>query len=199
LVAERLTKRPFRALTAVPALHPAAHEVAEQLLDMARVGADEADLMQAHRAMGHTLLWEGEFAPALTHFEQAVAVYDPQRHHSLALTYGQEPGVLSRGFAAHVLWYLGYPDRALEAMNAALRQGREVAHPFSLAFALDHAAWLHQYLRQPAETQQRAEEDMRFSGEQGFPFFLAQGTILRGWHWPSRGRAARELPRYVMV
>ena len=54
-------KRPFRALTAVPALHPAAHEVAEQLLDMARVGADEADLMQAHRAMGHTLLWEGEF------------------------------------------------------------------------------------------------------------------------------------------
>ena len=168
----------------------AAYEVAEQLLNMARRGADPADLMQAHRAMGHTLLWKGEFAPALVHFERAIALYDPQRHRSLALTYGQEPGVLSRGFAAHVLWYLGYPDRALETMGAALSQAREVAHPFSLAFALDHAAWLHQYRREPEGTQERAEEDMRFSGEQGFPFFLAQGTILRGWALAEQGQVA---------
>jgi class 3 adenylate cyclase/predicted ATPase len=166
----------------------AAHEVAEQLLDMAQRGADSADLMQAHRAMGHTLLWRGEFAPALVHFERATALYDSRRHRSLTLTYGHEPGVLSRGFAAHVLWYLGYPNRAQEAMSAALFQGRKVAHPFSLAFALDHAAWLHQYLRQPAKTQERAEEDMSFSGEQGFPFFLAQGTILRGWALAEKGQ-----------
>ena len=168
----------------------AALEVAEQLLDMAQRGADPADLMQAHRAMGHTFLWKGEFAPALVHFERAIALHHPQRHRSLALTAGQEPGVLSRGFAAHVLWYLGYPDRALETMREALSQGREVAHPFSLSFALDHAAWLHQYRREPAETQERAEEDMRFSGEQGFPFFLAQGTILRGWALAEQGMHA---------
>ncbi len=168
----------------------AAYEVAEQLLDMAKRGADPADLMQAHRAMGHTLLWKGEFAPALVHFERAIGLYDAQRDRPLALTYGQEPGVLSRGFAAHVLWYLGYPDRALETMGAALSQAREVAHPFSLAFALDHAAWLHQYRREPEGTQERAEEDMRFSGEQGFPFFLAQGTILRGWALAEQGQVA---------
>jgi predicted ATPase len=168
----------------------AAHEVAEQLLDMAQRGADPADLMQAHRAMGHTLLWKGEFAPALVHFERAIALYDAQRDRPLALTYGQEPGVLSRGFAAHVLWYLGYPDRTLKTMGEALSQAREVAHPFSLAFALDHAAWLHQYRREPAETQERAEEDIRFSGEQGFPFFLAQGTIMRGWALAEQGQNA---------
>ncbi len=140
--------------------------------------------------MGHTLLWSGEFAPALVHFEQAIALYDPQRHRSLALSYGQEPGVLSRGFAAHVLWYLGYPDRALKTMGEALSQAREVAHPLSLAFALDHAAWLHQYRREPAETRERAEEDIRFSGEQGFPFFLAQGTILQGWALAEQGQNA---------
>jgi predicted ATPase len=59
-----------------------------------------------------------------------------------------------------------------------------------LAFALDHAAWLHQYRRQPAETQERAEEDIRFSGEQGFPFFLAQGAILRGWALAEQGQNA---------
>ena len=56
----------------------AAHEVAERLLDMARGGEAPADLLQAHRAMGHTLLWMGEFAPALAHFERAIALYDPR-------------------------------------------------------------------------------------------------------------------------
>jgi predicted ATPase len=168
----------------------AAHEVAEQLLDMARQGADPVDLMQAHRAMGHTLLWSGEFAPALVHFERAIALYDAERDRPLALTYGQEPGVLSRGFAAHVLWYLGYPDRTLKNMGEALSQARQVAHPFSLAFALDHATWLHQYRREPAKTLERAEEDIKFSGEQGFPFFLAQGTIMRGWALAEQGRNA---------
>jgi predicted ATPase len=168
----------------------AAYEIAEQLFDMARRGSDLIDLMQAYRAMGQTLLWKGEFAPALAHFEQAIALYDPQRHRSLALTHGQEPGVFFRGFAAHILWYLGYPDRALKTIDEALSQAREVAHPFSLAFALDHAAWLHQYRREPAETQERAEEDMRLSGEQGFAFFLAQGTILRGWALAEQGQDA---------
>jgi predicted ATPase len=168
----------------------AALEIAEQLLDMAGRGADPADLMQANRAMGHTLFWTGEFAPALVHFERAIALYDSQRHRSLALTAGQDPGVLSQGFAAHVLWYLGYPDRALATMREALSQARQVAHPFSLAFALDHAAWLHQYRREPAETEELAKEDMRFSGEQGFPFFLAGGTILRGWTLAEQGHNA---------
>ncbi len=168
----------------------AAREVAEQLLGMARRREAPADLIQAHRAMGHTLLWMGEFAPALTHFEQAIALYDPQRDRSLAFTSGQEPGVLARGFAAHVLWYLGYPDRALATMREALGMARELAHPFSLAFALDHAAWLHHYRREAAETQERAEEDAGFSGERGFPFFLAQGTILRGWAMAEQGRDA---------
>ena len=163
----------------------AAHEVAEQLLDLAR--ADPADLLQAHRAMAHTLFSMGKCASALAHFEQATALYDPQRHRSLAVTFGQEPGILTQGFTAHVLWYLGYPDRALETMSKALAQAQEVAHPFSLAFALDHTAWLRHYRREPAETWERADADIEFSGEQGFPFFLAQGTILRGWALAEQG------------
>jgi predicted ATPase len=167
-----------------------ARELAEQLLDMARRRDDPADLVQAHRAMGHTLLWLGEFEPALAHFERAIALYDPRQHRSLAFTSGQEPGVLARGFASHVLWYLGYPDRALATMREALSLAREVAYPFSLAFALDHGAWLHHYRREAAETREAAEEDVGFSGEQGFPFFLAQGTILRGWALAEQGQDA---------
>jgi class 3 adenylate cyclase/predicted ATPase len=168
----------------------AAHQVAGQLLDMSQRGAEAASLIQAHRAMGHTLLWLGEFASAQAHFEQAIACYDPQRHRSLAFTSGQEPGVLARGFAAHVLWYLGYPDRALKTMHEALSLGRGVGHPFSLAFALDHTTWLHQYRREATETSDWAEADTKFSAEHGFPFFLAQGTMLRGWALAAQGQDA---------
>jgi hypothetical protein len=88
-----------------------AEKTAEQLFEIAHRLKDTGLLLQAHRAMGQTRFWLGEFASALAQFEQANALYDPHRHRSLLHTYGQEPGVLSRGFASHALWYLGYPDR----------------------------------------------------------------------------------------
>ena len=156
-------------------------ELAKQLLDIAERENDSARLMQAHRALGCTYFWLGEFASAQPHFDNAIGLYDPQQHRSLAFTYGQEPGVLAYGFAAHNLWFLGYPDRALKVMNQALSLAREAAHPFSLAFALDHLTWLHQYRLEPTEALELAKADIEFSTEQGLQFFLAQGTILHGW------------------
>jgi predicted ATPase len=91
-------------------------------------------------------------------------------------------------FAAHVLWYVGYPDQALESMQEALALARELWHPFSLAPVLDHAAWLHQYRREGRLTQEQAEAAIALSTEQGFPFFLALGTLMRGWALAEQGR-----------
>jgi predicted ATPase len=65
-----------------------------------------------------------------------------------------------------------------------------VGHPLSLAFALDHAAWLYQYRGECIQTREGAETDVKYSSEQGFPFFLAQGTILRGWALAEQGQEA---------
>jgi predicted ATPase len=75
-------------------------------------------------------------------------------------------------------------------MQEALTLARELSHPFSLASALDHAAWLHQYRREGRLTQEWAEADMALCGEQGFPFFLAIGTINHGWALAAQGRRA---------
>ena len=72
-------------------------------------------------------------------------------------------------------------------MNEALSLASEVGHPFSLAFALDHRAWLHQYRREVTETREGAETDMRFSREQGLQMFAAQGAILHGWALAEEG------------
>jgi predicted ATPase len=67
---------------------------------------------------------------------------------------------------------------------------RELSHPLSLAHALDHAAWLHQYRREGQLTQEQAEADMALCHEQGFPFFLSIGTITYGWALAAQGRRA---------
>ena len=101
---------------------------------------DPALLLEAHYALGVTLFFLGEFAPARAHLEQGIALYDPQQHRSHAFLYGQEPGVVCLSYAAWALWYLGYPDQALKRSPEALTLAQELSHPFSLAYALSCAA-----------------------------------------------------------
>jgi predicted ATPase len=167
-----------------------ARELAEQLLSLAQRQQAPAPLLHAYQAMGQTVFWQGELARARAYLEQGIALYNPQRHRSLAFDYSQDPGVGLRMFAAHVLWYLGYPDQALEHMQEALTLARELSHPLSRASALDHAAWLHQYRRERRLAQDQTEADMALCREQGFAFFLADGTIMHGWALAAQGRRA---------
>jgi class 3 adenylate cyclase/predicted ATPase len=168
-----------------------ARELAAQLLALAQRQQEPLLLLQAHRSMGQTLLWLGELISARAYLEEGIALHDAQQHRALAFHYGPDPGVGLRNFAAHVLWYLGYPDQALKTMDEALSRARELSHPFSLAPTLDHSAWLHQYRREGQLTQGRAEADMALSREHGFAFFLAQGTIMRGWGLAEQGQVTQ--------
>lgn len=165
----------------------AALDLARQLLVMAEREGDPGKLVQAHRTVGCTQFWLGDFASAQPHFDAAEAFADPRTAGLPTAEYAQDPTVVSRCFAAHNLWYLGYPERALATMNRAVDLARELDEPFSLALALDHRAWLHHYLGNVSETREAADADMRFSREQGLQFFLAHGTVLRGWAMAQRG------------
>jgi hypothetical protein len=69
-------------------------------------------------------------------------------NHAHAVRYGPDLGVQCQAYAAVTLWWLGYPDQALQRSHRALTLAREVAHPFSLGYALFFAAWLHQFRRE---------------------------------------------------
>ena len=167
-----------------------ARELAEQLFSLAQRVQDTAFLLEAHRVMGMTMFWLGEMAPARAHLEQGMALYDPQQHRPHAFVYGTDPGVACRSFAAWPIWALGYPDQALQSIHEALTLAQELTHPFSLAFALTVATTVHQFRREVQAVQERAEALMTLSTEQGFPFWLANGTILRGWALTAQGEGA---------
>jgi predicted ATPase len=169
--------------------HKTAHELAEQLLTLAQSVQDPTLLLEAHYTLGATLLTLGEMTQARRSLEQSSALYDPRQHHSLAFIYGeQDPGVICQADIAWILWFLGYPDQALQKSYQALTLARELSHPHSLVFALCWAATLRQYRREGQVAQERAEAVMTLSTEQGFPFWLVSGTVLQGWALAQQGQ-----------
>jgi tetratricopeptide (TPR) repeat protein len=67
-----------------------AREIGEECLHLA--GDDTASLLVAHYALALCLFYLGEFTLTRLHAEQGTALYDAQRHHSLASFYGYDLG-----------------------------------------------------------------------------------------------------------
>ena len=132
----------------------------------------------------------GTFAPARVHLEHVMALYDPQQHRSHILLYGQDPGATSLYYAALALWYLGYPDQALQRSQQAITLAQNLSHPYSLAFALEGMAELYQFRREAQQTRERAEALMTLSTEQRFACWLVSATVLRGWALAEHGQGA---------
>jgi predicted ATPase len=169
-----------------------ARELAEQLLTLIQNDQDPALLVIAHDVMGDTLFFLGEFTSAREHVEQGIALYDFQQHRSLAFLHGgYDPGMACLCYLAFALWHLGYPDQAVKQSQEALTLAQELAHPFSLAMALYVAARLSCLDREVERAQEQAEALIALATEQEFSFFLAQGTILRGWVLAMQGQGEK--------
>src|SRR5262249_57313396 len=76
-----------------------------------------------------------------------------------------ERKVMTGGFAALVLWYLGYPDCALEAMHEALSIAAKLTDPWTVTMINVFAAWMRAYRREPHLVQQPAENALTLARE----------------------------------
>ena len=163
-------------------------EIGGQLLGIARRSQDSGQLVEACYALGASLFWRGEAAPALQLIQEGLAVYDPQRHRPHLVLYGQDPGVLSLLYATNSLWLLGYADQAHQRAQESLTLARDLKHPYSLSAALMITALFHYYRREPQATQQRMEEVRTLSTEYGFSYNLGIATIWCGWARSMQGQ-----------
>src|SRR5207237_7081462 len=128
--------------------------------------------------LGQTLFNVGVFAPARTHLEQGLALFDPQRHATLHTAPGSMRfGLLQLGKA---LCVLGYPDQAAQRSQEALTMTHALAHPFSLANALLLSAHIQEYRRDWQTAQAHAETILALATEHGFARYVAMGTMFRG-------------------
>jgi predicted ATPase len=136
--------------------------------------------MEAHRAIGVTLLDLGRCPEALKHLDEATAMYATHRNHQYNVFIGHDCKVVSECFAARALWALGYPDRAFERMTEALALARELGHPHTLVVAGHFAAQLHQLRGEITLAHDRAKEIVELADEYGLELWLAFGKIDLG-------------------
>ena len=116
----------FYELRAASADLETALELADRCLRLARAANDPELLLVAHDISGDTRVCLGEFVAAREYLEQAIALYDPQRHRAHAYLHGYDTGVFCRMLNGLVLWYLGYMDRSLESSNRAVALARSL-------------------------------------------------------------------------
>ncbi|SIT51016.1 conserved hypothetical protein [Paraburkholderia piptadeniae] len=170
----------LRVFYQLRAQYETAKELGERLLKQAESAQDPRLLVEAHRALGTTLFRQGEFGIARAHLEQGLALYYRDQDCVQAVFHGH-PGTRLLIVLSMILWYLGYPDQALARSAQARTLARDVSHPLSLAQCLVFGAELHHLRREPQLTQECASAVIALSTEQGFSFYSAWGTILRGW------------------
>jgi predicted ATPase len=174
--------------------HRIALELAEQFLHLAQRD-DPVQMMRAHRAMGMSLFYVGEFRQARIHFKQVMELYDPRKHRSLVFLQGVDFGVIPLAQDAWDLWILGYPDQGLKRIQEMMALARELDLPFPLAHACGCSASFHWLRREPERVQQYAEEHLPRSIEGGFQLLKAAAIIELGWAQAKQGEVENGIAR----
>ncbi len=165
-------------------------ELGEQLLRLAVAADDSALQLVAHDVLGDTLYWLGEFPRSLDHLERGIALYRPDEHGALAHQHaGYDPGVACRSFSAYTLWYLGYPDRAVQRNEEAIALAQELSQAFTTSLAVQFGTLVRHLRGEAARAQAGAENNIALCTEQANAFFLGCGMVEHGWAIARQGQA----------
>jgi len=158
-----------------------AQRMDEDLLRLSRQRNDSAGLVLGHFSTAQNLIFRGRFGLSQSHFEEVLALYDPISHRPLVRQAGVQPLVISKAYLGIVLFCLGFPDQALAQSSVAVTEARRLAHPPTLAVSLAIVLRLLSLVGDDAVLDERAEQLVAVTTEQGFPQMRAMGAIYRGW------------------
>jgi predicted ATPase len=164
-------------------------ELGETLLRLAHRDHNPALAVLAHNCLGFTWFCLGALPAARQHLETGIAHYTSDQRRAPVFRMGQDAGATSCLLhAAQTILLLGYPEQALGHLHEGLALAHALAHPYFLAQARCQAAFVLQMRRDVSAVHEHAEAAVALSTEQGFPLWLAGGTILRGWALALQGQ-----------
>ncbi len=159
-----------------------ARELADRLLATAASLPDPDLRLQAHHALWATALSEGDLAAVERHADAGIAIYEPERHASMAAVYGDhDPGVCALLFAARAAALAGRTATAVRLINDALALAGELAHPFTVTLALAFASFVQQSRGDLPALRGHAAAGAALAREHGFALMLGWLTALDGW------------------
>ena len=142
---------------------------------------DDLTKILAHVLNGLPLFFMGCNEEALTHFEHACALYDPEQHQPHVYTLGQDPGITAMIWRGHTLVHLGRMAAAQRCLQQALDWAEALDHPYTSSFTQLNAGCTPQiYFGRFAEGVKFAEASISIAQENDFALIYAYGIYFLG-------------------
>ena len=167
----------------------------ERLLIIANATGDVQQKIQAYRLFGFGALMSGDIPAAATNYRQALDLYEREHFDSHKFLYASDPGVVSNVQFAWTEWLAGRIGNSHRAAGTALRLGREIGHPHSLAQALCMLGSVLHAESRPEEALKSAVEAHQIATANNFPYWAARSEFVIGWAEAVMGSPATAITR----
>ena len=168
----------------------ALRNLAAQVVALAEKQGSAVPLMIGYRLMGMSLLHTGDIAEGRMYFDRAIAFYDPAAHRRLATRFGQDLRVSILCYRSFALWMLGYPEAALDDIEHALQDAREIGHAATLMYTVANAQLAHFLCRNYERAKTLIDELIALSDEKGSLYWKSIGMMNRGTLFALTGNAS---------
>jgi len=154
-----------------------AEEMAHRMIAMVSE-TNDARLGSALQLLGVAQIWRGHPLEARATFERAADLFNLDLEKSLFSPV--DPVIPNRAHLAWANWMCGYPGQARQSADEAMALAMRLNRPFSIAFALQYKVSTDHLCRTYTDTAQTAQNLVSLARENGFPLWLACGTISIG-------------------
>ena len=159
---------------------PAIRAYAEAFVNDVAARPDAPEAGVAHRILGSTHWFAGEYREARSHLEQALALFKPGRDDDLALRFGHDVGVAAMLLLGLVLWPLGDVERAISHVGSAEARTVGLNYIGARAYGTMWAAMFKLMRGGLARAALNAVELARLAREHNLPQWRAFGLFLEG-------------------
>ena len=159
---------------------PAIRAYAEAFLSDVAARPDSPEAGVAHRLLGATHWFAGEYVEARHHLERALTLFQPGRDDDLAFRFGHDAGVSSMLYLALALWPLGDVGRAVSLVRSAQMRIAGLSHIGTHAHGNLYAAMFELMRGDLSRAVQDASELARLARQYELPFWEAFTVFLEG-------------------
>jgi predicted ATPase len=106
---------------------------------------------------------------------------------------GPHPGVQCQCYLALMSWMLGYPDRSIEELRAAVRSAETLGRPLTLAHTLSYAAHVYIFRHEPSAAANYSGRILRICEEHRIQNFHGLALCENGWALSVSGESEKGL------
>jgi predicted ATPase/class 3 adenylate cyclase len=170
--------------------------IGEQLLALAERFDDARARVEGHLVIGASEGLLARLPQGIDHLERGIAAYEGAPRTVGRFEAGNDPGVVCHVVEGMLLWMNGFPDRAREKAEEAVRLAERLRHPQSIAYAHFHTGLIHIWRREAERAAEHAQVVINVADAYDFPVWTAAASCLQGAAIAATGSAHDGLARF---